>query len=266
MSSQDLLSVCETIWDNWKNPNPENTPCDGCPAHWTEREDYHPNQQGAIGHSPYFGHGELTDIDVVILGEEPGGDKRKAGATDWSKKEFKDKRKPDIKDAFRGANTLEWVLPLIDELDRSHSVYFTQIKKCQEMDDSSKNNEAQIRCAGIDEFSNQGYLKTELKTADPKYVIGLGMSVCSRFQSLYEMETIDLDDFTPEIATGESRMRLRRLNVRNQQFKFIPMPHPNGGIHKYTREKLNEDWPSGLRDQSEKYFGLAGEDVVEFLS
>jgi hypothetical protein len=157
---------------------------------------------------------------------------------------------------------MELTKPLFEILSAEFSIYWTQLKKCNEIANSEEaNRKAEGHCIGIG--SNKGYLKEELRRANPEYVIGFGKRVYQHLNAIYEMETL-CGTFSEEIASGETISGVRFLEVPEDGFKFIPTSHPSRGVPGMTTEQLKLDIPESM-SKSAHYYEVLAEDVVSQL-
>lgn len=262
--SETTLEFCNRLWDNWKPENGKNQ-CEGCPAHWSNRSDFPGDaerRESSHGHRPWYGDGNLTDVEVVLLGHEPGPGsigEESEDATNYTESSFEDVRDSDIANVPLGAG--DW-LPLTKRLFElvgdEFSCYWTQVKKCNELPENNK--AAEHQCAGIGD-ENEGYLFQELATVDPNYVIGFGGDVHRVMTGVYDIEDLGRN-FEKPVASGDSAAGLRPLEVENADFTYIPTVHPTRGVQPDTKNQLELD-PGPDQTDSERYYELFAEDFID---
>lgn len=265
-SDNGALGACQHLWNNW-TPEGGKNQCQGCPAHWSNREDFPSNagtRQSSYGHRPWYGDGDLTDVEVVILGHEPGsgsiGEESKAD-TNWTQHSFDEARNSDVSEVPHGAGSLELTIPLFETVGDAFATYWTQAKKCNEItgEQSSLNEKAEHQCVGIG-AGNEGYLSKELSAVDPAYLIGLGTDVHRLLNRVYQIESLG-GTFSREIASGDSKSGFRALNVENENFTYIPTSHPARGVPGMTTDQLKLEAPKKM-SKSERYYETFAEDFV----
>lgn len=261
--SETPLDFCNRLWNNWKPENGKNQ-CKGCPAHWSNRSDFPGNpetRQSSHGHRPWYGDGDLSGVEVVILGHEPGrgsiGDEGE-DETNHTEKSFEEVRNPSIEEVPKNAGTLGLTKPLFDRVGSEFQSYWSQIKKCNELLDH--NDRAERQCAGIGD-ENEGYLVKELSVVNPSYVIGLGEDVYKTMTRLYDMEMLD-EKFNKSIASSDSASGFRTLDVDEFDFKYIPTAHPSRGVRPETKGQIDLDGVSG-RNDSIKYYKVFADDFAD---
>ena len=264
--SRETREFCNGLWNNWTQKGGSGK-CEGCPAHWSNREDFPGNpetRESSSGHHPFFGYGSLSDVEVVILGHEPGTQsigKEDENATNYAQKTFDDARKSDVTRVPVGAGSLELTVPLFNTLSSEFTVYWSQMKKCNELKSGPEgaNKTAENQCVGIgDDY--EGYIREELTTVDPEYVIGLGTDVDRLLRGVYDIESLG-GTFSREIATGNSESGLRWLTVQGESFKYIPTSHPSRGVPSMTKDQISLDVPDETT-ASEHYYQVLADDFV----
>ena len=116
-SGNGVLGDCRRLWNNW-TPEGGKNQCQDCPAHWSNREDFPNNagtRQSSYGHRPWYGDGDLTDVEVVILGHEPGpasiGEESESDKN-WTQRPFDQARNPRVSEVPHDAGSLELTIPL----------------------------------------------------------------------------------------------------------------------------------------------------------
>lgn len=250
------------IWKNWQTEGGAGQ-CKGCDAHWSIRDDY-PGDPGSrtssCGHRPFFGDGAIESVEVAIFGHEPGNDFDHEPDSDpdefgpnYTQYTFAEARGKDVKEVPVGANSLEKTQQFFEILDEEFEVYWSQVKKCNELGDKQKNAAAENQCSE--------YLRDEIRAIDPSLVISLGKEPYSRFSDVFDIESLGAN-FARGIAAGERPSGFQSLSVNNESFTYIPIGHPSRGIHPQTKEKL--DIPEGTSNFSEKYYELVAQDVVQY--
>lgn len=153
-----LGEYLDQIQQNWHQ---NDGPCEQCPAR---------DRDGQWG--PVFGRGD-GDADVVCIGIDPGGnnepkrDRRDYGKSQWSKRDethTQNKVLPPVREAEVFFNRLSCYT---EEKPSECGVYFTNLKKCNEIHDSQwqKDNRAPAtHCC-------TSYTTGELARLSPKVVI-----------------------------------------------------------------------------------------------
>ena len=260
--SETTLEFCNRLWDNWTPRNGDNQ-CEDCPAHWSNRSDFpgdRDTRQSSHGHRPWYGDGDLDEVEIVILGHEPGrgsiGDEGD-NETNHTKNSFEDVRNPNISEVPDNAGSLSLTKPLFERIDSELSAYWTQAKKCNEL--AQNNSSAERQCAGIGD-NHEGYLADELSAVNPGYVVGLGADVYRIFSDVFDVDSLG-GEFNRPIATGNSESGLRVLDVDGYSFKYIPTAHPSRGVRSETKEEIDLSGLSGKND-SERYYKLFADDLV----
>ncbi|RZV12542.1 hypothetical protein BDK88_0081 [Natrinema hispanicum] len=260
------------VWQNWITEGGAG-PCDGCPAHWSIREDFPGDPEtrtNSFGHRPFFGDGALTDVDVAILGHEPG----KASIPEYTEEKtnhtqntFDEVRRDDVTKIPNIAGTIRLAKPLFELLDKEFNVYWTQVKKCNEIhygeigiEPDGRNRTAEKQCAGVGGYS--GHLCEELHTVDPKYVISLGKRPYELFCEVFDVESLG-ENFSRGIGSGNHKSGLRTLSVSGESFIYIPTAHPTRGVHKQTTEQLSITEKSN-QSKTERYYEALAEDLIKF--
>lgn len=251
----------ETLWENWTQEGGKNE-CAGCPAHWSNREDLDGSpdtRTGSNGIQPFFGYGDLQDVEVVIMGEEPGTLKSDRSRADRTGNSFYDARDPNIKNVAVGSESLDKAYLLFDVVADNFNTYWTQAKKCNELEDTELNTIAENQCVGKN--GSCGYLKREIESVDPRYVITLGKDTHKHLSSVFDIEP-PWNDWAREIAYGSGPAGIRILEADDVPFSFIPLGHPSHNIHGNTNEVLNLEGNDELT-ATERYYQLAGEELVK---
>jgi uracil-DNA glycosylase len=207
----------------------------------------------------------LTDVDVVILGHEPGTPKADRDREDATTKSFADVRGTEFEAVPDGAESLETASALFQTVTKHFSAYWTQAKKCNEISGSvpeadRQNTEAFDRCVGTDGY--QGYLRDELRAVIPLYVLTLGKKAHEALHSVFQIESLGEKNFTHAIATGDNVAGLRTLAVENEQFVQVPLGHPSFGIGAKTKAVLGLEEKNGV-SPTKQYYQLAGEGLVK---
>lgn len=162
----ELESHLQQIWDNWRSGEGK---CQGCDA-----------RDCNGGWAPYYGAGD-PNADLILLGRDPGGNEDRFGRFDqrdsenrnyptskWSERtqDYAEKRPKDV-DIIRSAPEGSTFLEELDCYQRSPSgeskgVYFTNLKKCQEIAGYDE-TDAYNRCAS--------YLPKEFELVNPSVVV-----------------------------------------------------------------------------------------------
>lgn len=252
----------QTIWDNWAVEGGRG-PCAGCPAHWSNRADLNDSlssTSSSEGTHPFYGYGDIQDVDVVIMGEEPGKPKSDRSRTNYVGQSFHSVRNEDVTDVPIGAGSIEDSRLLFDVIAENFNTYWTQAKKCNEIDNDEQNSIAEDHCIGKNGCS--GYLRTEMETVDPQYVVTIGKDTHRHLSSVFDIESLGNEAWSREIASGDSQAGIRTLDVYDGSFIHVPLAHPSYGIPSYTKKQLNLENEDRLT-LTEQYYKYAGEDLVE---
>lgn len=260
--SQDNDTLNE-IWENWRVKGGAGN-CQGCPAHWSIRDDYPgepSNRETSCGHRPFYGDGSITDVDVAIFGHEPGNDFDHDPDSDpnqfgpnYTEYKFDEARGSDITNVPKGSGSIDKTAPLFELLDDQFQVYWSQTKKCNQMDTDQQNNSATGQCLS--------YLTGELEEVDPDYVISLGVKAYDNFRRVFNIDDFE-QNFARGIAAGERPSGFQTLTVNDQDFVYIPINHPSYNLHRQTDEKLDLSNPD--EPEIRHYYRLVAQDLIEYI-
>jgi hypothetical protein len=279
-SPENPEEFATNLWKNWQEGTGR---CKGCPAQWSEHQDLHDeldDSKGDCGSShglkPWFADGKLKDVDIVILGEEPGPPKfsDEKWKKEYNNECFDDIRDPDISNVpDGGVGSIALAKPLFKRLDKQgddFNIYWSQAKKCNEISDYEMlNNQAQYQCAGVGQ-QFKGYLKKEIELLDPDYIITLGKDACNIFTFIFEQEeSVWADNFSDFVFNRDNDMRC--VN----SFHHIPLPHPSRGVHSNIKDHWSEDINGEIEPnyydedeknkitQTEHYYHLVAGELIE---
>lgn len=258
-SENDFLNQ---LWENWRARDGMGH-CDGCPAHWSVRDDYPGNSDSrtsSCGHRPFYGDGEAKNPDIAIFGHEPGNDFDHGPDSDpdqfgpnYTEYTFDEARSEDVTKVPAGSNSIEDVEPLFTKLNEDFSVYWSQVKKCNQLEDSQDNEIAANQC--------KNYLREELRATDPDYVISLGKQPYLKFIDVFDIEDPG-SNFARAVGAGDRPSGFQPLAVEGESFVYIPVGHPSYGIHHQTTDQLDL---SGADNETEYYFELIAQDLVRYI-
>jgi uracil-DNA glycosylase len=229
-TEDDIPDILTRIWNNWRTDEGQG-PCQGCPAHWSNRADL-PGTPGTrtttYNTAPWYGLGS-TNPDIAVLGLEPGTikDEKIDPEKDLRKQSFEQRRDTDIANVARtGTYTLNSLAPFFEHLtEAGQKLYWSQVRKCNELEEGG-NGAARDHCCGTS--GHDGYLREELATLKPEYVVVLGEIAFEKATELYQLNPQWKDVYSKEIARGDPPTGLRILDV-DKKFTLIPAPHPGQG-------------------------------------
>jgi uracil-DNA glycosylase len=229
-SGDSTPEILTRIWDNWRTDEGQG-PCRGCPAHWSNRADLPGTAEArttTYNAAPWYGVGSINP-DIAVLGLEPGTlkDEKIDRKKDLRKLSFEQRRDTDIANVARtGTYTLNSLAPFFEHLtEAGQELYWSQVRKCNELEEGD-NGTARDHCCGIN--GHDGYLREELDTMDPEYVVVLGEVAFEKTTELYQLNPQWSDVYSREVAKGDSATGLRMLDV-GESFTLIPAPHPGQG-------------------------------------
>ena len=225
--------IVTEIWDNWRDVDGRKS-CAKCPSHWSRRPDIPDDareRQHSYGMDPWYGDGSF-EADVVVVGQEPGK-KQPDESSNKVHQEFQQSNE-DIRKVPEESNSIS----VLDEFficfyDSNVSVYWTELMKCNEIyHNENLNEEGRRVCSGID--SERSYLKEEVVTTDPEYIVTMKEDVTRNVLSLYN-ESVDWDNFTSFATSGKNKAGLREIEIPEEgevkNLTVVPMIHPVGYPH-----------------------------------
>lgn len=255
-SEKNVPEIFQKIWENWQHKGGSGR-CQGCPAHWSIRQDFpgDPRERNSsYQHRPLYGEGNLS-ADIAIIAREPGKPQGFDENQNRRAESFEEVRHSNMSTG----GTINYADPLFQLIKNSEwDGYYTQIRKCNELVDGN-NEAARKQCCGIDKF--EGYLREELETVDPNYVITLGVPGFEKFAQLFDIEELGPDIASKEFAKGSYDSGLRVLNSRdkNIDFKLFPAPHPDPRGARWVYNRLDVDV------DTRGYYKLFAEDVLQYV-
>jgi len=248
--------IFQKIWNNWQHRGGLGR-CQGCPAHWSIREDFPgkpEDRDSSYQHRPLYAEGNL-DADIAIIAREPGKPQSFDEDQNRLSESFENVRHSKM--SFGGTiKYAEQLFRLIE--DSEWNGYYTQIRKCNELVDGD-NEAARDQCCGTGEF--EGYLREELETVDPNYVITLGVPGFKKFSELFDIEDLGPDLPSKEFTKGSYDSGLRVLSSRNENidFKVFPAPHPDPRGARWVYNRLD------IEVDTRGYYKLFAEDVLRYI-
>ncbi|WP_193308533.1 hypothetical protein [Halorubrum halophilum] len=255
MPGQQIPPILEELWANWQQDDGGTGRCEGCPAHWSTRDDFSgapEDRTSSFQHRPSCGDGSL-DPDILIVPREPG----KPREDDFTKNRRKDSieqaRNKSILDSPGG--TIENAMPLFEIIEESEfSVGFTQIRKCNELK-SGDNNLARKQCSGSSD-EHVGYLAEEVRSLNPEYIITLTTAGQRDFCNVFDLPRYAVED----MAGGSAPSGLCAEYQNEFEFTWFPAPHPDHRAAAQVYNKLEADF------DTEEYFEAFGEDVLNYVT
>jgi len=268
--------IFTTLLENWQAADGGDDRCQGCPAHWSTREDDgypgEPGQRSSThGHRPNYLKGSL-DPDILVLGQEPGPPDGPAGDTNHLESDIE-----DIADRFEPPETskeskkgaIEYAEGSFCKINCSeYDGHFSQVMKCNEVKNGDMER-ARNQCCGIG--CREGYLYDEIAALRPDYVITLGKTAWQKLRALYDIERLGPDSFTDELSTKEKAdglcsdpefevlLRCRHTDNIADGATVFPAPHPIPYAAHHVYDELDGDFTT------KEYFEAFGNDVVEYM-
>lgn len=259
MSKQnsDTPSIFTELWANWQQGGGGKGRCQGCPAHWSVRDDFpgEPSERNSsYQHRPLYGEGKL-DAQIAIIAREPGKPRGFDESANRREQSFESVRHNTI----HVGGTIKYAGPMIDQFEASSfRTYYTQLRKCNEIR-GGDNEKARKQCCGLGEY--QGYLREELEAVDPNYVVTLGVPGFKKFQRLFDIEDLGSGSYSEEFARGDfdSGVRVLKSNDPAVEFTVFPAPHPDPRGAQYVYNRLEADV------DTRGYFELLGRDILSYI-
>jgi hypothetical protein len=228
------------------------------------RDDYPGDPEtrtSSCGHRPFYGDGVVDNPDIAIFGHEPGNDFDHEPDSDpdqfgpnYTEYAFDEARSQDISSVSVGSNSIESLATFFDLLTENFDLYWSQVKKCNELEDDDRNDSAAERCGR--------YLKDEIRATDPDYVISLGKKAYLKFDDVFDIEDID-QNFARAIGSGERSSGFLPLSVAGESFTYVPIGHPSYGVHSQTAEQIKI---SGADNETSYYYELVAEDLIKYIN
>lgn len=253
-SEDEIPPILQKLWSNWKKENGGAGRCNGCPAHWSIREDISGEpgkRQSSFQHRPFCGDGSL-DPDILIIAREPGPPRE--DDLDDNRREYSlgDVRNKSITSSPGG--TVEYALPLFEQIEQSEfDGGFTQIRKCNKLR-SGSNSTARSQCAGTtDDY--QGYLYEEVKSLAPDFVVTITGKGQNEFCEVFDLPRVG----TNEMATGSLASGLRVIRQDSLGFTWFPAPHPDPRGASQVYKRLDK------QVNTREYFELLAKDILHYM-
>lgn len=247
----------EILWENWQTDSGGKGRCSNCPAHWSVREDFKGDpekRESSFQHRPLYGEGNL-DADIAIFGMEPGPVRGCDSEQNRRKQSFWDVRHDNI----TGGGTIQNANPLFETIALSNfTAYYTQMKKCNEMENNNANSQALRQCVGLG--NHEGYIRDELSTVDPTYIVTFGKFAFDSMREVLNLKSLGADNFTTELTKGETTSGLRMVESHdsNIDYKLFPAPHPNP-------QGAWQVWKPLDIENTKRYYKYFAEDLIEAI-
>jgi len=262
MEKDQIPELLRDIWQNWEKEGGAGV-CENCPSHWSIRDDFDREieEDTSFGHRPYYGDGSL-DPDIAIIAEEPGTPNKYDADKNHLNDSFIDVREAEVDSSIGG--TIKRAESMFKKIkDSEFDSYFTQMKKCNELPDNYRLNEAsQDQCCGVG--SHKGYLKYELRAVSPDYIVTLGKDTLARFDTMFEIPNLNsvdfsnVDEFTyKDLLTGDCESGLQGVVIEGEMNSLFPAPHPDGRSTGTACRHLDID--------SKDYWEVFGEDLIKSI-